>query len=266
MKPPRLDLPLKQLVQFRTSPLRRLRDQKPDPNDKRQAHPSVEPARLEPPVPLVRVDHVRREHVHDHARDAGRSRREAGRVGAEALGGDLAYETPACCACALHADAWEELISEWENEGRERGKRRRKGTRGTRTPAASEEDEEVVCRVDLGRDAEDADAHARRPDDGAACAGHVAPAQLVDGGDEEDVGDDADGGGDASDEERVFETGLLEEVGREGGEELEAGELLGHEGPEGDEGAEAVDAFEDGVPLLGPLGGGKVGFVLDSDG
>lgn len=59
---------------------------------------------------------------------------------------------------------------------------------------------------------------------------------------------------------------MLEEVGREGGEKLQAGELLGHEGPEGDEGAEAVDAFEDGVPFLGALGGGKVGFMLDRNG
>ena len=80
-----------------------LRDQEPRRNRQRQADPGVEPAGLEPPVPLGTVDHVRRENVHDDARHAGQRGAETCRVGPEALRGD--FSDVALAGGAIHDDA-----------------------------------------------------------------------------------------------------------------------------------------------------------------
>ncbi len=81
-----------------------LGNEQPHADHEGQADAGVEPARLQAPVPHVRVDHVRRQLAHGHADDAGARRAEPRRVGPEALGGNLADEAPSRCSVSRHAD------------------------------------------------------------------------------------------------------------------------------------------------------------------
>ena len=82
----------------------RLWNNKPSANGKRSAETGVEKGRFQAPVPLVFVEHVGYQDVHDDASDTRYCGSETGRVGAESLGGDFADKSPPGGARALKAD------------------------------------------------------------------------------------------------------------------------------------------------------------------
>lgn len=79
-------------------------NQKPHANGEGQTNTSVEPARLETPVPLILVDHIGCQLVHSNADNTSACCSKSCGVRSETLGRDFTDKAPACRSIRCHAD------------------------------------------------------------------------------------------------------------------------------------------------------------------
>lgn len=133
------------------------------------------------------------------------------------------------------------------------------------TPNAGKEHKDIVCRLDLRCNSENAHDDAAYPADCRSSGRKPSTTNDIRHGDDNDRKEDVDSRCDACDLERVLQAGLLEEVRRITKEDTEADKLLRHQSPAGDDCSETISTPEDGVPLLSVLLGGNLAFVLDVD-
>ena len=82
----------------RKNSLSSLGDQKPHPNCKGETNASIEPARLQVPVPFIRVNHMWRKLTHDYSCNCCRCGSKPCSIGPQSLRGYFSNITPAGCA------------------------------------------------------------------------------------------------------------------------------------------------------------------------
>ena len=85
-------------TRWKGNSLSSLGDQKPHPNCKGETNASIEPARLQVPVPFIRVNHMWRKLTHDYSCNCCRCGSKPCSIGPQSLRGYFSNITPAGCA------------------------------------------------------------------------------------------------------------------------------------------------------------------------